>query len=191
MEKAGIQDLETRLIINLYWRQHAVVRWNGEISREIVVERGVRQECVTSPLLFKFCSESMIKEAMEGMEGVAFNGINVTDLRYADDAVLVADRRKKMQKMIDRLSETCKACGIEINVKKTKVMIMNKTEKPKGMQRCIMLDKVPFGHVTRFKYLGSWITEDARSEDTRARVAVAKATYWNNKELMKRNLRLS
>src|SRR6267154_724498 len=27
MEKAGIPDLETTLIINLYWRQHAVVRW--------------------------------------------------------------------------------------------------------------------------------------------------------------------
>ena len=40
MTKAGILDLETRVIINLYWRQHAVVRWDGEISREVVVERG-------------------------------------------------------------------------------------------------------------------------------------------------------
>ena len=134
----------------------------------------------------------MIKEAMEGVEGVAFNGINVQDLRYADDAVLVADRRKKMQKMIDRLSETCKAYEMEINVKKTKVMIMNKTEKPKGMQRCIMLDKVPLEQVARFKYLGSWITEDARSEvDIKARVAMAKGAFWNNKELMRRNTRLS
>src|SRR6267154_166288 len=96
----------------------------------------------------------MIKEAMKGMEGVAFNEINVTDLRYADDALLVAYRRKKMQKVIDRLSEICNAYGMEINVKKTKVMIMNKTEKPKGMQVCIMLDKVPLKQVVRFKYLG-------------------------------------
>ena len=40
-----------------------------------------------------------------------------------------------MQKMIDRLSTTCKDYGMEINVKKTKVMIMNGTAKPKGMQR--------------------------------------------------------
>ena len=51
-----------------------------------------------SPLLFNLYSEFMIKEAIEGMEGVTFNGINVTDLRYADDVVLVTDRRKKMQK---------------------------------------------------------------------------------------------
>src|SRR3989442_5528669 len=38
MEKSGIPDLERRLIINLYWRQHAVVRWDGEISREVSME---------------------------------------------------------------------------------------------------------------------------------------------------------
>ena len=46
MVKAGIPDLERRLIINLYWRQHATVRWDGEVSREAGVERGVRQGCV-------------------------------------------------------------------------------------------------------------------------------------------------
>ena len=105
------------------------------------MEMGVGQVCLISPLLFNLYSEVMIKEAMKGVEGVTFGGLNVTDLRYADDAVLVADGRMKMQKMIDRLSETCKAYEMEINVKKTKVMIMNKTEKPNGMQRFIMLDK--------------------------------------------------
>jgi len=66
---------------------------------------------------------------------------------------------------------------MEINVKKTKVMIVNKT-KPKGMQRCIMLDKVPLEQVTRFKYLVSWITEDAGSEvDIKARVAMDKGIF--------------
>ena len=40
MEKAGIPKLERRLIINLYWRQHAAVRWDGVISRKVVVQRG-------------------------------------------------------------------------------------------------------------------------------------------------------
>ena len=45
--------------------------------------------------------------------------------------------------------------GMEINVKNTKVMIMNGTATPKGIQRYITLDRVPLEHVTRFKYLGS------------------------------------
>src|SRR3989441_20597 len=40
-----------RLIINLYWRQHSAVRWDGEVGRQVVVERGVRQGCMISPTL--------------------------------------------------------------------------------------------------------------------------------------------
>src|SRR3989442_1660151 len=175
MVKAGIPDLERRLIINLYWRQHAAVRWDGEVSREVGVERGVRQGCVISPMLFNLYSEFMIQEAMEGVEGIGFGGVNITNLRYADDAVLVAEKRRKMQKMIDRLNTTCKAYGMEINVKKTKVMIMNGTAKTEGDEVVYSVGR-PLEQVSRFKYLGSWITEDARSdEDIRARVGMAKA----------------
>ena len=69
---------------------------------------------------------------MENMKGIKFNGINITVLRYADDVVLVEDKRKKMKNMIDRLNKTCKEYGMEINVKKTKVMIMNLNGKADG-----------------------------------------------------------
>ena len=98
MEKAGIPDLERRLIINLHWRQHAAVRWFGVVSREVSVEGSVRQGCVISPILFNLYSEYMIKEAMENVEGIKFNGVNITDLRYADKAVLVTDKRKKCRR---------------------------------------------------------------------------------------------
>ena len=48
-----------------------------------------------------------MKEAMEGMEDINFNGINITDIRYADDAVSVADKRTNMQKMADSLNDMC------------------------------------------------------------------------------------
>ena len=60
----------------------------------------------------------MITEALENEEGIEFNGINIMDLRYADDAVLAADKRKKLQKMIDRLSETYRENVMEINRKR-------------------------------------------------------------------------
>ena len=190
MEKAGVPEMERRLIINLYWRQHAAVKWDGEISKGVRVERGVRQGCVISPLLFNLYSEFTIKEAMKNVKGIKFNTTNMTDLRYADDAVLVADKRKKMQIMIDRLSRVCKEYGMEINVKKTKVMVVSRMEEMTGMQRSILLDGVPLEQVKHFKYLGSWITDDAKSdEDIKTRVGMAKAAFWQNKELMRRNIR--
>ena len=65
-----------------------------------------------------------------------------------------------MQKMVDSLNDACRAYGMEINVKKTKVMILRIKEK-NGVQRCIMLGSMPLEQVTRLKYLGSWIAEDA------------------------------
>ena len=58
------------------------------------------------------------------------------------------------------------------------------------MQRCIMLGSMLLEQVTRFKYLGSWITKDAGCEvDIRARVGMAKAFVLAYKELMRRNIR--
>ena len=91
-----------------------------------------------------------------------------------------------MQKMIDRLSETCKEYGMEINVKKTKVMVINGSVRIKHVK----LNNVPLEQVTRFKHLGSWITDEAWcDDDIKARVGLAKAAFRQNKELMRRNIR--
>ena len=61
-----------------------------------------------------------------------------------------------------------------------------------GVQRSIVLNGVPLKQVPRLKYLDSWIKADARcEEDIRARVGMATAAFWQNKELMRRNIRLS
>ena len=66
-----------------------------------------------------------------------------------------------MQTMLDRLSETCKEYVMEINVKKTKVMVMNGS----GRIKHVKLNDEPLEQVTRFKYLESWITDEARCDD--------------------------
>ena len=54
-----------------------------------------------------------------------------------------------------------------------------------------MFYKVPLEQVTDLKYLGSCIKEDAiNDEDIKARVGMAEAAFWQDKELMRRNTRL-
>jgi hypothetical protein len=45
------------------------------------VERRIRQGCLISLVLFNLYSEFMIMEALETVDGIKFNGVNITDLR--------------------------------------------------------------------------------------------------------------
>ena len=59
--------------------------------------------------------------------------------------------------MIDSVNEACKAFAMEVNVKKTKVMVISQ----KGNVQCkVILNRVELEQVKRYKYLGSWISED-------------------------------
>jgi len=129
----------------------------------------------------------MIAEALDDLKGVQFNGINITNFRYADDAVLAAYSKQKLQVMLDKLSETCNNYGMAINVKKTKVMVVSK----RGKIKCqVTLDNKTLEQVSRYKYLGSWISDDAKCvEEIRTRIALAKEAFWKNKELLRGNIR--
>ena len=88
--------------------------------------------------------------------------------------------------MMDKLHERCKEYGMSINVKKTKVIILGSSDEEFGE---IKLNDTVLERVTKYKYLGSWITEDGRCDvEIRARIAMAKAAFWQHKEIMRGNI---
>ena len=187
MEKAELPELEMNLIRNLYWNQRASVRWDRNVSRPFEIQKEVRQGSIISPILFNLYSEFMITEALDEMEGVKFNGVNLTNLRYADDAVILAENEENLQKMMESLNNKCKEYGMAINAKKTMVMVIG----AKAETKCnITIDGLALEQVKRYKYLGSWITEDVRCDtEVTTRIAMAKTAFWQNKEIMRRNVR--
>ena len=86
------------LIAKLYKKQRAKVKVAGTVSAEFRVKRGVRQGCVLSPSLFNILAERVMREALEGYEGgVHIGGRWLTNLRYADDIVLLTSSERKLQ----------------------------------------------------------------------------------------------
>ena len=83
-----------------------MLRWKNDTTGTFEIRRDVRQGCILSPILFNLYSEFMIAEALDDLKGVQFNGINITNFRYADDAVLAAYSKQKLQVMLDKLSDT-------------------------------------------------------------------------------------
>ena len=89
--------------------------------------------------------------------------------------------------MMNSLNKKCKEYGMAINAKKTMVMVIG----TKVETKCeIKIDGLTLEQVDRYKYLGSWITANMRCDtEIITRIAMAKAAFWQNKEIMKRNVR--
>ena len=188
LRSIGIDWRDRRLIMNLYMKQKAVVKVMQEYSEESDIGRGVRQGCCMSPLLFNIYAETMMTEAMEGIEeGVKIGGQLLKDIRFADDQGMIANTEKGLQKTMNGLNITAEKYGMKINIKKTKVMRVSRNV---GAKVSIIVNGKQIEQVESFKYLGSTMTEDGRCEkEVRIRIAMAKEAFNKRKELLTKNFK--
>ena len=63
-------------------------------------------------------------EEVDDMEGVKVGGINVNNIRYADDRVLILDTEEKVRELVSTLNRICMERGMEINVGPGKTEMM-------------------------------------------------------------------
>ena len=81
--------------------------------------------------------------------------------------------------IMDKLTETGRYYGMEMNVEKTKVMRISRRQ-PHPVTTTI--DQKQLENVKRFKYLGSMLTDDGKGTcEIKSRIAMAKAAF-NRKE---------
>ena len=133
----------------------------NELSDEILIQRGVRQEYVASPTFFNLYTEKIFRHIIN-MKGVNVGGKHCNNLRYAADAALLAGNEKELSELTSKINEVGKQFGRKIKIKKTKAMVVSK--KPNSPKLNIALDGHHIEQVTSYVYLGSLITEDGRSE---------------------------
>jgi len=74
LKNTGIDCRERRLISKLYTDQSVKVRLDQWESISVKIERGVRQGCHTSPILFNLYSEHLTKEVLEGFRDFKMGG---------------------------------------------------------------------------------------------------------------------
>jgi len=168
-----------QLLSNLYRSQKASVRIAGVISEWFSIQKGVRQGCILSPYLFNIVSETVMRKALEDYQGgVIIGGRRITNLRYADDIILLASSVAELQDLVDRITDIGKEYNLRINASKTKTMALD------GDSTDIKIDGVSIEQVHKFSYLGSLITDDAKSEaDLRQRLAVGATVLARMKPL--------
>ena len=109
----------------MYSDQTASVRIMNELSDEIGVQRGVRQGCVASPTLVNLYTENIFRHIIN-MKGVNVGDTDYNNLRYADATALLAGNEKERSELTSKINEVGKQFGMEINIKKTKAMVVSK-----------------------------------------------------------------
>ena len=85
------------------------------------IGKGVHQGCILSPSLFNFCAEYIMQNA--GLDGsqarINIAGRNISNLRYADDTTLMAEREEELKGLLKEKSEKS---GLKFNIQKIKIM---------------------------------------------------------------------
>lgn len=176
------------LIEKLYNEAEGTVRLNNEHTQQFPLGRGVRQGCPLSPLLFNACGEIIMRRVQQELgerTGCTIGGQAFWNLRYADDIALLASSKEELERQADALLRHSAVFGLEINKLKTLSMSIgvDQADRPQ-------LDGQRVEQVTKFKYLGSMITNDGDiGDEVRIRLAIARRVtlqlveVWRSKEI--------
>ena len=90
----GIPDHLTCHLRNLYAGQEATVRTGHVTTDWFPIRKRVRQSCILSPCLLNLYAEYIIRNAglEEAQAGIKIARRNISNLRYADDTTLMAEK---------------------------------------------------------------------------------------------------
>ena len=117
---------------------------------------GVRQGCVLSPLLFnKFMADLPLSLNQDSYVRLDDDS-KMNCIIWADDLVLLSENEAGLEKLLEDLKTYSDKNKLEINVKKTKCMIFNKTGRL--IHKKFYLGRSRIENVRTYKYLGLVIT---------------------------------
>ena len=87
------------------------------------IGKGVCRGCILSPCLYTLYAEYVIRNAEldEAQAGIKIAGININNLRYADDTTLTAES-KELKSLLVKMKEESEKVGLKLNIQKTKIM---------------------------------------------------------------------
>ena len=129
-----------KVLISLYNKAVIKIREGNNLSDPIKVTEGVLQGETLSPLLFSLFLEDLEKFLLNyGIRGVAVNHmVDILLMGYADDIVILSDSYVGMKQAIRGLFDYCTINKLEVNIKKTKIILFQNMDTKRSMYLSFM-----------------------------------------------------
>ena len=145
-------------LMMLYNGDKACVKVGTNITETFYSDQGVKQGCILSPLLFNIYLSDLQKiiEASENKPALISESEPLGCLLWADDVFLISQTETGLNRMLKGLKCYATENGLTINMKKTKVMIFNKTGR--HIRKSFYLGDLKIETTKEYKYLGFKIT---------------------------------
>ena len=102
LKEIGVDDKDLQINVKMYWKQIAVATAKNGVSLEVGITKGVRQGCVPSPNLYNLYTEKICR-GIEDMPDLVIVGVNINNLKYADDTGLMASDTLRLQDIINTI----------------------------------------------------------------------------------------
>ena len=94
----------------------------------------------------------------EAQAGIKISGKNISNLRYADDTILMAESEEELKSLLVKVKEDSEKAGLKLNFQKTKIMAS-------GPITSWQIDGETVETVTDFIFLGSKVTAAMKLKD--------------------------
>ena len=118
----GVPPKLIDLMSELYSGTESAVRYGGTFSDLFPVVVGVRQGCVLAPTRFSTCMDWILGRMLERSScGASFGNVKISDLDFADDAVIFAETPDILLGALKVLNEESEPLGLRVSWVKTKI----------------------------------------------------------------------
>ena len=123
LKEMGMPDHLTGFLRNLYADQEATVKTKHGTTDWFQIRKEVHQGCILSPCLFNLYAEYIVRNSGldEAQAGIKIASRNISNLRYADDTTLVAER-EELKSFLMKVKEENEKVALKLNFQKTKIM---------------------------------------------------------------------
>ena len=158
LKNHGINGNIFDIIQKIYLEDTVSIKIGNQHSPSFKTNKGVRQGCVLSPLLFNIFLADLPPILDSSNENVKIDADNkISCLLWADDILILSESENGLQTKLNALEKYCDTNKLSVNTKKTQCMIFNKTGRLLKNHKFVYKDS-PLECVREYKYLGFIVT---------------------------------